>query len=95
MSSIIGFIVTFFMSHGLRLNVLDNLQQIEATSLQRSTIASAGSMLKSLGTAMVLPIWGLMLDKSGINNTLIILAFTVLFIGLFGVSTYKYKYVKI
>ncbi len=91
----VGFIVVFFMSHGLRINILDNLQQKEATSSERSTIASAGSMLKSLGTAMVLPLWGLMLDRSGINTTLIILSCAVLFIGLLGVSIYKYRYVKI
>jgi len=91
----VTFIVTFFMSHGLRLNILGNLQQKEATSAQRSTISSTGSFLKSFGTALVLPLWGLMMDRSGIVTTLTVLSFVVLFVGLFGVSIYKYKYVKI
>ena len=84
-----AFIVFFFMTHGLRVNVVNNLQQKEATSGQRSTISSAGSVIKSLGTAALLPIWGLSIDRTGIGTTLVLLGFFVLIIGLTGTWVYK------
>lgn len=84
-----GFIVLFFMSHGLRCNVLNNLQQREATSAQRSTIASAGNVIKSLGTAAMLPLWGRLIDRSGINYTLVALSLFILIFGLSGTWLYR------
>jgi MFS family permease len=84
-----SFIVLFFMTHGLRCNVLDNLQQQEATSAQRSTIASAGNVMKSLGAAVMLPLWGMMIDNSGISNTLVALSIFVMTFGLLGVWIYS------
>lgn len=84
-----GFIVLFFMTHGLRCNVLNNLQQEEATSAQRSTIASTGNLIKSLGAAAMLPLWGGLIDKSGINYTLMALSLFIIIFGLLGTWAYS------
>ncbi len=84
-----GFIVLFFMTHGFRCNILNNLQQKEATSAQRSTILSAGNVISSLGAALMLPLWGGLVDHSGISSTLVMLSLFILVFGLTGTWIYS------
>jgi len=78
------FVFTFAMSHALRVPILGTLSQKELTKEQRSTMASTGSFISSITVGILLPWWGLLIDKFGISTTLLLLGCYTIFIGFTG-----------
>lgn len=83
-----GFIILFMMFHSFRCSVLSGLEQEELTSAQRSTMASTGNLVSTLCAAIVMPLWGLLVDKTGLQTPLIVLAIFLLVFGLSGTFVY-------
>jgi MFS family permease len=78
-----GFIILFMMFHSFRCSVVSGLKQLELTSAQRSTMASTGNLISNLSAAAIMPLWGFLVDKTGLQTTTTVLA---LFLFVFGLS---------
>lgn len=83
-----GLIVLFMIFHGFRCNVLDGMRQKELTSSQRSTMASTGNLIATLTAALILPMWGMLVDRTGLQTTTIYLSIFILTFGLLGTFIY-------
>lgn len=86
-------IILFMMFHGFRCNILDGIRQKELNSSQRSTMASTGNLIATLTAAAILPIWGILIDKTGLRMTTVYLSLFILISGLLG--TFIYAKLKI
>lgn len=79
------FIFAFYMSSAFRNPVMGVLSQKETPSEQRSTIASTGSFISSIAVGVLLPFWGMSIDKFGLHTTLMLLGIFTVSIGFVGV----------
>lgn len=84
-----GLIILFMISHSFRGQALSGLEQKELTTAQRTTMASTGNMLMTVCAALIMPFWGLLTDKTGLETTVVILSLFVLIIGLLGTLIYS------
>lgn len=83
-----SFIILFMLFHSFRCQIVNGLEQEELTSAQRSTMASTGNLVSSVVAALVMPLWGILVDKTGLQTTVLYLSIFLLFFGLLGTLTY-------
>lgn len=85
------FIFVFYMAHAYRNPVIGTLSQKVVTREQRSTMSSTSSFLSGIAVGLLLPWWGTLIDKFGINSTLIVLGAYTMLVGCLGIYITKLK----
>lgn len=83
------FLIFFYSGHAYRDPALMKITNDQVNSEQRSTMVSTVSFLTSIVVGLLLPIWGTIIDVSGIRSTLFYLGFYTLTIGLIGILIFK------
>jgi MFS family permease len=78
------FIFVISMSHAFRIPVLTTLSQKHVTKEQRATMSSTSSFVSGISVGLLLPWWGVLIDKFGINITLLMLGGYTLLVGFTG-----------
>jgi MFS family permease len=85
----LSFLIIFQLLPSLRDPALSGLQQKHIEDDQRATVNSTVSFLSRLVIAFALPVWGIVIDKGGINRSLIYLASLTFALTFFGLLFYR------
>lgn len=83
------FIFVFSMAHAFRNPVLGTLSQKHIAKEQRSTMSSTASFVTGITISLLLPWWGLFIDKFGISTTLLLLGCYTMLVGFTGIYIAK------